>query len=280
MVALWQPGALSALDAAYIDESEDVGATGVFSAVVDGQTLTFSRDGGEDAPITDAETGSTWDVTGRAIDGPLAGTRLDARSTTATTSGSPGPPSCPTPASGPPTASISLGDEAWPTDGTRATLCRPIESVWDYPRPPTRRSRPTVACVSSSTAPSSPTHDERVRVLETSHPPAGTSRPRTCARTCCGRPAASTACEFKGDAGYFDICAGGRERRGRGLDLRPAAARLRGHRRLHRLLPRSGRRGLGRRRARAVPQAGDFYGGWITPEVTGPFKGGPGTRGW
>ena len=27
-------------------------------------------------------------------------------------------------------------------------------------------------------------------------------------------------------------------------------------------------------------QAGDFYGGWITPDVTGPFKGGPGTRGW
>jgi hypothetical protein len=29
-----------------------------------------------------------------------------------------------------------------------------------------------------------------------------------------------------------------------------------------------------------VPQPGDFYGGWITPELVGPFKGGPGTRGW
>jgi hypothetical protein len=27
-------------------------------------------------------------------------------------------------------------------------------------------------------------------------------------------------------------------------------------------------------------QEGDFYGGWITARVTGPFKGGPGTRGW
>jgi hypothetical protein len=27
-------------------------------------------------------------------------------------------------------------------------------------------------------------------------------------------------------------------------------------------------------------QAGDFYGGWITSEITGPFKGAPGTGGW
>ena len=31
---------------------------------------------------------------------------------------------------------------------------------------------------------------------------------------------------------------------------------------------------------RVAPQAGDFYGGWITSDVSGPFKGGPGTRGW
>jgi uncharacterized protein (DUF427 family) len=29
-----------------------------------------------------------------------------------------------------------------------------------------------------------------------------------------------------------------------------------------------------------VPQAGEFYGGWITSGITGPFKGGPGTSGW
>ncbi len=78
VVAMWQPGVSSPLDAYAIDESRDIGATGVFSAVVDGRTLTFTRDGGEDAPITDLETGSTWDVTGRAIDGPLAGTVLEA----------------------------------------------------------------------------------------------------------------------------------------------------------------------------------------------------------
>jgi hypothetical protein len=31
---------------------------------------------------------------------------------------------------------------------------------------------------------------------------------------------------------------------------------------------------------RVQPQAGDFYGGWLTADITGPFKGGPGTWGW
>jgi uncharacterized protein (DUF427 family) len=31
---------------------------------------------------------------------------------------------------------------------------------------------------------------------------------------------------------------------------------------------------------RVRPQEGDFYGGWITDRVVGPFKGGPGTMGW
>jgi hypothetical protein len=29
-----------------------------------------------------------------------------------------------------------------------------------------------------------------------------------------------------------------------------------------------------------VPQPGDFYGGWITSNLRGPFKGAPGTRHW
>jgi len=77
VAVFWQPGVVSALDEAFIDESADVGATGVFGAVVDGQELTFVRDGGEDAPIIDEQTGSTWDVTGRAIGGPLAGAELE-----------------------------------------------------------------------------------------------------------------------------------------------------------------------------------------------------------
>jgi hypothetical protein len=78
IAAFWVPGAVSALDEGIIDRSEDVGATGVYFSTVDDQTLTFARDGeGDAAPIVDAETGSTWDITGRAIAGPLEGTRLE-----------------------------------------------------------------------------------------------------------------------------------------------------------------------------------------------------------
>ena len=29
-----------------------------------------------------------------------------------------------------------------------------------------------------------------------------------------------------------------------------------------------------------TPQPGGFYGGWITPDIAGPYKGQPGTLGW
>jgi hypothetical protein len=76
-VVLWVPGTASALGEADIDTGADIGATGVFRPVANGWTLTLGRHGsGEDAPIMDSETGSTWSVTGLAIDGPLAGTQL------------------------------------------------------------------------------------------------------------------------------------------------------------------------------------------------------------
>ena len=77
VVVFWAPGTASALDAATIDAGRDAGATGVFVPITDGRRLTFSRAGGRDGAITDAETGSTWSVTGQAIAGPLAGSRLE-----------------------------------------------------------------------------------------------------------------------------------------------------------------------------------------------------------
>jgi hypothetical protein len=76
IVVIWEPGTASALDAPVIDEGQDAGATGLFRPEADGRMLTFSREA-PDAPIIDTETGSTWDVTGRAIDGPLEGARLE-----------------------------------------------------------------------------------------------------------------------------------------------------------------------------------------------------------
>ena len=68
-------GSTSALGASRIADADDVGSAAVFSPVVDGQTLTFSR--ADDKTFTDAETGSTWNIFGDAIDGPLAGTTLE-----------------------------------------------------------------------------------------------------------------------------------------------------------------------------------------------------------
>ena len=66
-------GTASALDASTIADSRDVGAAGVFDALLDGQTLTFSvRDGA----IVDDNTGSVWDIFGNAVEGTLAGKSL------------------------------------------------------------------------------------------------------------------------------------------------------------------------------------------------------------
>jgi Protein of unknown function (DUF3179) len=74
LVVLWAPGASSAVDTREIDEGRDIGQAGVFSRALDGRLLTFSPGPGDG--FRDAETGSTWDVSGRATAGDLAGERL------------------------------------------------------------------------------------------------------------------------------------------------------------------------------------------------------------
>ena len=66
-------GTTSALDGGSIAESRDVGAAGVFNADLGGEALTFVA---QDGVIKDQQTGSVWDILGRAIEGPLAGERL------------------------------------------------------------------------------------------------------------------------------------------------------------------------------------------------------------
>ena len=67
------PGTTSALDGRSISESRDVGGTGVFDPSAAGEALTFRV---EDGNIVDEETGSTWTVLGRAVEGPMAGEQL------------------------------------------------------------------------------------------------------------------------------------------------------------------------------------------------------------
>ncbi|MBI4884638.1 MAG: DUF3179 domain-containing protein [Actinobacteria bacterium] len=71
----WAPGTVSALDAAVIVYGDDIGSTGVFIPVIDETELTFQAfaDG-----FIDDQTGSTWNLLGRAVAGPLVGRQLEA----------------------------------------------------------------------------------------------------------------------------------------------------------------------------------------------------------
>jgi hypothetical protein len=75
LVVWWRAGTTSALDAADVVDGRDVGTTGAFVAMIDERPLTFAASGDD---FRDAETGSRWNVFGLALEGPLAGRRLDA----------------------------------------------------------------------------------------------------------------------------------------------------------------------------------------------------------
>ena len=57
-------------------DGRDVGTAGIFAPrTADGSPLTFRSDA--DGRITDNETGSRWNIFGRAVSGPLAGSALE-----------------------------------------------------------------------------------------------------------------------------------------------------------------------------------------------------------
>ncbi len=75
IVLLWAPGTVSGIGSSTVAGGEEVGSAVVFSRSVDGEMLEFEPAG--DGRMTDATTGSTWNLDGVAIDGPMEGTRLD-----------------------------------------------------------------------------------------------------------------------------------------------------------------------------------------------------------
>ena len=74
LAVFFKPGARSALDEARIGSSREIGAAAVFDAVLDGRELAFEF---KDEAFRDTETGSTWNIRGQAVAGPLAGQRLE-----------------------------------------------------------------------------------------------------------------------------------------------------------------------------------------------------------
>jgi uncharacterized protein (DUF427 family) len=153
-----------------------------------------------------------------------------------------------------------------------------VESVWDYPRP--RRLERTDAHVVVMFADRVLVDTRRaLRVLETSHPPAYYLPLADFAPgVLTGSPHTSLG-EFKGSASYVTLESGNRRSEDAGWYYpQPAAG--------YELL--ADHVALYPERVDACfvddeqvqPQPGDFYGGWITSRVAGPFKGGPGTSGW
>jgi uncharacterized protein (DUF427 family) len=151
------------------------------------------------------------------------------------------------------------------------------ESVWDYPRPPRlERSTRRVRVELDGTV----IADSRgaLRVLETSHPPTYYVPPDDVVWSLLTRAPGDSWCEWKGRAAYWTVeTATARVERGAWSYGAPRAPYedLVDHVAFY---PAQFRCHLDDELV--TPQPGGFYGGWVTNDVVGPFKGGPGTMGW
>jgi uncharacterized protein (DUF427 family) len=152
------------------------------------------------------------------------------------------------------------------------------ESVWDYPRPPRLEmvaARLRVIFGGQTIADTASGY----RVLETSHPPVYYIPPSDIAQHYLRVAPGSSWCEFKGHAKYWSLNVDGRTTENAAWSYpTPSAAfiDIAGYLAFYAsrvdecLVDDEG----------VQPQQGDFYGGWITSRIVGPFKGGNGTRGW
>lgn len=156
----------------------------------------------------------------------------------------------------------------------------PTESVWDYPRPPRLehcRNRIRVTFGGQTIADSR----NAFRVLETSHPPTYYIPPSDVRSDSLSLlpSARRTWCEWKGEARYWTLRVCNRQSVNAAWSY-PSPPRsfaaIRGY--LAFYPTRVDACYVGDERVRA--QEGDFYGGWVTSNIRGPFKGGPGTFGW
>jgi uncharacterized protein (DUF427 family) len=117
------------------------------------------------------------------------------------------------------------------------------------------------------------------RVLETSHPPVYYIPPDDTRVELLRPTRRASFCEFKGSATYYDLVAGERSSRDAAWAY-PAPSRA--------FASIAGYFAFYASRVDAcyvddelvAAQPGDFYGGWITRDIVGPFKGGPQTAGW
>lgn len=152
------------------------------------------------------------------------------------------------------------------------------ESVWDYPRPP--RLERTSKHIRIYWGDDLLVDTNRAyRILETSHPPVYYIPPADIQMEYVERAAGRTFCEWKGAAAYWTIrtAFGISEQAGWSYsEPRAAFAAIKDYIAFY--PSRVTACFINEEKVKA--QAGDFYGGWITSNIVGPFKGGPGTWGW
>jgi uncharacterized protein (DUF427 family) len=152
------------------------------------------------------------------------------------------------------------------------------ESVWDYPRPP--RLEPVDKRLQVLFGGQTVAETRRAwRVLETSHPPVYYLPPEDVEMALLRQADGGSWCEWKGQASYYDVVVGRRiARRAAWTYHHPAAAfrQIKDHVAFYAWAMDAclvdGEK--------VRPQPGRFYGGWITIDIVGPFKGEPGTSGW
>ena len=152
------------------------------------------------------------------------------------------------------------------------------ESVWDYPRPAVAEATTKLLQVYLGGELIAETRGG-VRTLETSHPPTYYFPPGDVADGVLTPVPGSSLCEWKGQARYFDVTGGdvtARRAAWAYADPTPGFAALAG---FVAFMPGDMDRCVVDGEV-ARPQEGGFYGGWITSDLAGPFKGPPGTRLW
>lgn len=152
------------------------------------------------------------------------------------------------------------------------------ESVWDYPRPAIAEPTPRHIRIEHRGVVLADTRGA-IRTLETSHPPSYYLPPADVLRSALRRSGRGSFCEWKGHAIYYDVVIAGEVLPDMAWSYptpTPAFAALRDHIAFY-AAPFDICRVDGER---VVPQPGGFYGGWITGDVAGPFKGIPGSRFW
>lgn len=152
------------------------------------------------------------------------------------------------------------------------------ESVWDYPRPPRLEDSAKHIQIIFNGIAIVDTHQAK-RVLETSHPPNYYIPPADIKMEYLLRQNRTSFCEWKGQAGYYTIIVGDKQAPNAAWfypDPTPAFASIKDYVAFYPGLMDT----CYVDSERVQPQPGDFYGGWITSDIVGPFKGGPGTWGW